>query len=150
MSKQNDQLEDILDELSVIKERIDAVNAVIEQKQRAIENYKKYAVKANDYTDALTNFYNAYYKKSLENDYEKTYYADTEAVISAIEALKERIVGRSLYELNSEELQDVLDVTKMVQKSISNANKLFGETRSLADSVAKVADETEKYKARQK
>ena len=138
------------EEAAEIKERIDTVNAVIEQKQRAIENYKKYAVKANDYTDALTNFYNAYYEKSLENDYEKTYYADTEAVVSAIEALKERIAGRSLYELNSEELQDVLDVTKMVQKSISNANKLFGETRSLADSVAKVADETEKYKALEK
>ena len=151
LEKLNADLEEASAEKAAeIKERIDAVNAVIEQKQRAIENYKKYAVKANDYTDALTNFYNAYYEKSLENDYEKTYYADTEAVISAIEALKERIVGRSLYELNSEELQDVLDVTKMVQKSISNANKLFGETRSLADSVAKVADETEKYKALKK
>ena len=138
------------EEAAEIKERIDAVNSVIEKKQRAIENYKKYAVKANDYTDALTKFYNAYYEKSLKEDYEKAYYADTEAVISAIEALKEQIVGRSLYELNSEELQDVLDVTKMVQKSISNANKLFGETRSLADSVIKVADETEKYKALKK
>lgn len=151
LEKLNAALEEAsAEEAAEIKERIDTVNAVIEQKQRAIENYKKYAVKANDYTDALTNFYNAYYEKSLENDYEKTYYADTEAVISAIEALKERIVGRSLYELNSEELQDVLDVTKMVQKSISNANKLFGETRSLADSVIKVADETEKYKALKK
>lgn len=151
LEKLNAALEEAsAEEAAEIKERIDAVNAVIEQKQRAIENYKKYAVKANDYTDALTNFYNAYYEKSLENDYEKAYYADTEAVVSAIEALKERIAGRSLYELNSEELQDVLDVTKMVQKSISNANKLFGETRSLADSVAKVADETEKYKALKK
>ena len=80
------------------------------------------------------------YYKTYDNA-DSTYYIDVSDLTQAIEDLQHSIGERPLYMLSADQLEDVLNVTKAVQKKISDANKLFKSGLSVSKTTAKVAGE---------
>lgn len=118
---------------SSLKSSIASREKWIAQKEAVIQTYKERAEKAAEMIEQMKSFY-AEYAPEKSEEKKSTYELpddEYEAVANRIESTAKMIDGRAFYQLNLSELKEVLDTVKIVRKTISNANKLFGETRSL-------------------
>lgn len=117
-------------------DRYNSLTEQIEKKLSSIEKYGERNVRAADYLSEMLSYYKTY------DNADSTYYIDVSDLARAIEDLRHSIGERPLYLLTADQLEDVLAVTKAVQKKISDANKLFRSSRSVSETTAKVAGET--------
>lgn len=116
-------------------DRYNSLTEQIEKKLSSIEKYGERNVRAADYLSEMLSYYKTY------DNADSTYYIDVSDIARAIEDLQHSIGERPLYMLTADQLEDVLTVTKAVQKKIADANKLFRSSRSVSDTTAKVAGE---------
>lgn len=116
-------------------DRYNSLTEQIEKKLSSIEKYGERNVRAADYLSEVLSYYKTY------DNADSTYYIDVSDIARAIEDLQHSIGERPLYLLTADQLEDVLTVTKAVQKKIADANKLFRSSRSVSDTTAKVAGE---------
>lgn len=116
-------------------DRYNSLTEQIEKKLSSIEKYGERNVRAADYLSEMLSYYKTY------DNADSTYYIDVSDIARAIEDLQHSIGERPLYLLTADQLEDVLAVTKAVQKKIADANKLFRSSRSVSDTTAKVAGE---------
>lgn len=117
-------------------DRYNSLTEQIEKKLSSIEKSGERNVRAADYLSEMLSYYKTY------DNADSTYYIDVSDLARAIEDLRHSIGERPLYLLTADQLEDVLAVTKAVQKKISDANKLFRSSRSVSETTAKVAGET--------
>nr|DAL40367.1 MAG TPA_asm: chromosome segregation ATPase [Caudoviricetes sp.] len=121
-----------------LKQDFDRYNSLAEQIEKKLSSIEKYGernVRAADYLSEVLSYYKTY------DNADSTYYIDVSDIARAIEDLQHSIGERPLYMLTADQLEDVLTVTKAVQKKIADANKLFRSSRSVSDTTAKVAGE---------
>jgi hypothetical protein len=122
-----------------LKQDFDSYNSLTEQIEKKLSSIEKSGernVRAADYLSEMLSYYKTY------DNADSTYYIDVSDLARAIEDLRHSIGERPLYLLTADQLEDVLAVTKAVQKKISDANKLFRSSRSVSETTAKVAGET--------
>lgn len=122
-----------------LKQDFDSYNSLTEQIEKKLSSIEKSGernVRAADYLFEMLSYYKTY------DNADSTYYIDVSDLARAIEDLRHSIGERPLYLLTADQLEDVLAVTKAVQKKISDANKLFRSSRSVSETTAKVAGET--------
>lgn len=121
-----------------LKQDFDSYNSLTEQIEKKLSSIEKSGernVRAADYLSEMLSYYKTY------DNADSTYYIDVSDLARAIEDLRHSIGERPLYLLTADQLEDVLAVTKAVQKKISDANKLFRSSRSVSETTAKVAGE---------
>ncbi len=121
-----------------LKQDFDSYNSLTEQIEKKLSSIEKSGernVRAADYLSEMLSYYKTY------DNADSTYYIDVSDLARAIEDLRHSIGERPLYLLTADQLEDVLAVTKAVQKKISDANKLFRSSRSVSEATAKVAGE---------
>ena len=121
-----------------LKQDFDRYNSLTEQIEKKISSIEKSgerSTRAADYLSEMLSYYKTY------DNADSTYYIDVSDLTQAIEDLQHSIGERPLYMLSADQLEDVLNVTKAVQKKISDANKLFKSGLSVSKTTAKVAGE---------